>query len=218
MANLKRIQQRIDLIPALLEEVVALKPLPSAITSGTPTWIRLLISRHRNLQRTPHHLESPDTWNRCTRSRKHRLQPPPLQQTLEKLTTRHQLQSWTHAQTLECPLRPPHHLPRSQGKRTSRSPRSNNPTRQRLDPNAPNHRKRNKTTYTRPQLPRSPQSRNRSLNQRKPTHTSQQISLFHIWPSDHLWTHNNDTNPRIRGFNIERRNVEVPTHHQHDDL
>lgn len=37
MANLKRIQQRIDLIPALLEEVVALKPLPSAITSGTPT-------------------------------------------------------------------------------------------------------------------------------------------------------------------------------------
>ena len=35
MANLKRIQQRIDLIPALLEEVAALKPLPSAITRGS---------------------------------------------------------------------------------------------------------------------------------------------------------------------------------------
>ena len=35
MANLKRIQQRIDLIPALLEEVAALKPLPLAITRGS---------------------------------------------------------------------------------------------------------------------------------------------------------------------------------------
>ena len=35
MANLKRIQQRIDLIPALLEEVAALKPLPMAITRGS---------------------------------------------------------------------------------------------------------------------------------------------------------------------------------------
>ena len=35
MANLKRIQHRIDLIPALLEEVAALKPLPLAITRGS---------------------------------------------------------------------------------------------------------------------------------------------------------------------------------------